>query len=61
MPIWVIGGANTALSTEGDMLEGVDVGDVQSSRGLEDSGVTIRLVWMECGELVSGVGVAVQQ
>ena len=56
-----MGGANTMLGTEGDVLKGVDVGDVQSSRGLENGGVPIHSVWMELGELVGGIGVAVQQ
>jgi len=33
MPIWVMGGANTMLSIEGVVLEGVDVGDMQPSYG----------------------------
>jgi len=56
-----MGGANTALSTEGTVLKGVDVGDMWSSHGLENGGVPICMVWMEWGELVGGVGVAVQQ
>jgi len=59
MPIWVMGGANTMLGTEGDVLKGVDVGDVQSSHGLENGGVPIRMVQTELGELVGRVGVAV--
>ena len=54
-----MGGANTMLGTEGDVLKGVDVGDVQSSHGLENGGVPIRMVQTELGELVGRVGVAV--
>ncbi len=56
-----MGGANTALSTEGNMFDSVDVGDVQSSHGLEFIGIAIRLMGAELGELVGSKGVAVQQ
>ncbi len=61
MPIWVIGGANNALSIEGVVLKGVDVGDVQPDYRLENGGVTICMIWVELGELVSGVRIAAQQ
>ena len=59
--MWVMGGANTTLGTEGDMLEGVDVSDVRSSCGLENGGIPIRTVWTELGELVGRVRIAAQQ
>ncbi len=61
MPIWVMGGANTMLSTEGVMLEGVNVGGMQSDHGLENGGVTIHMIQMELSKLVGGVEVTVQQ
>ncbi len=60
MPIWVIGGANTALSTEDVVLKGVDVGDMQPSCRLENESIAICTVWPELGKLVGGVGVTVQ-
>jgi hypothetical protein len=58
MPIWVMGGAYTALSTEGDMFKGVDVGEVRPWWKLEKFGVVpISAIGIECGELVSGVGI----
>jgi len=60
MPIWAMGGANTTLPTEGVVLEGVDVGGVQPSRGPENVGVAICMVCLELGKLVGGVGVTVQ-
>ena len=59
--MWVMGGANTVLGTEGNVLEGVDVGNVRSSRGLENGGVPICTVWMELSELVGRVRIAAQQ
>ena len=61
MPIWVIGRTSIALGTEGLMLKGVDIGDVQPSHRPEDVGVAIHTVWLELGELVGSEGVAVQQ
>jgi hypothetical protein len=51
-----------ALSAVAPVFEGVDVGDV-GSRGqvLEEGVIVILLVGAECGELVSGVGFAMQQ
>ncbi len=56
-----MGRANTTLGTEGNVLEGVDVGDVWSSCGLENGGIPICMVWTELSELVGRVGVTVQQ
>jgi len=39
-----MGRANTMLSIEGEVLEGVDVGDMQSSYRLENGGVPIHMV-----------------
>ncbi len=61
MPIWVIGRTSVVLSTEGLVLEGVDMGDVQSSHRLENVGVAIHMVWLELSELVGIEGVTVQQ
>jgi len=61
MPIWVIGGTNSMLGTEGNVLKGVDMGDVRSSHGLENGGVPICTVRTELGKLVGRVGIAVQQ
>jgi hypothetical protein len=61
MPIWVMGRAYTTLLTEGDVFEGVGVGDV-GPQGLKEFGVIpISVVGMECGKLVSGVGIGVEQ
>ncbi len=56
-----MGGANNLLPTEGVMLKGVDVGDVWPNHRLENGGVTICTIWAELDELVSRIGVAVQQ
>jgi len=62
MPIWVIGGAYTALLTVGNVFEGVDVGKVGPWWELEEFGVIpIGVVGMECGKLVSGIRIAAQQ
>ncbi len=61
MPIWVMGGANTTLSTEGAVLKGVDMSDMWPSYKLKSIGIAIHMVWMELDELVSGVRIAVQQ
>jgi len=42
------------------VLEGVDVGDMQSDHRLENSGVAICAIWMELSELVGGVEVTAQ-
>ena len=60
MPIWVIGGANTTLPTEGVVLKGMDVSDMWPRWKPEDVGFTICTVWLELGTLVGGVGVAAQ-
>jgi hypothetical protein len=39
MPIWVMGRAYTALSTEGDVFKGMRVGEVGPWRELEEFGV----------------------
>ena len=58
MPIWVMGGAYTVLSTEGDVLKGVGVGEVGPWQKLKEFGVVpINAVGVKCGELVSGVGI----
>jgi hypothetical protein len=58
MPIWVMGGAYTVLLTEGDMFEGVGVGEVGPWWKLEEFGVIpISAVGMERGELVGGIRV----
>ncbi len=49
------------LGTEGNVLKGVDMGDVRSSHGLENGGVPICTVRTELGKLVGRVGIAVQQ
>ncbi len=61
MPIWVMGGANTVLSIEGVVLEGVDVNDMRPSHKLENGRVPVHMVWIELNKLMSGVRVAVQQ
>jgi len=61
MPIWVMGGANTTLSTEGAVLKGADMSDMWPSYKFESIGIAIYMVWMELDELVSGVRIAVQQ
>ena len=54
-----MGRAYTALLTEGDMFKGVDVGKVGPWWELEEfSVIPIGAIGVECGELVSGVGVA---
>jgi len=59
MPIWVIGRAYTMLLTEGDMFEGVDIGEVGPWWELEEFGVVlISMVETEHSKLVSGVRVA---
>ncbi len=55
-----MGGANTALSTEGVVLEGVDVGDMWPRWKPKNVGFTIRMVWLKGGKLVGRVGVTVQ-
>jgi len=55
-----MGEANTVLSIEGVVLKGVDIGDMWPSRGLENMGLTIYMVWLEVGKLVGGVGVTAQ-
>ena len=60
MPIWVMGGTNTALPTEGVVLEGVDIGDVRPSRRLENMDIAIHMVWLEVSKLMGRVGVTVQ-
>jgi len=55
-----MGGANTALSTEGVVLEGVDIGDMQPSHRLENKGIAIYTVWPKVGKLVGRVGVTAQ-
>jgi hypothetical protein len=60
MPIWVMSRAYTALSTEGDVFEGVGVGKVGPWWELKEFGViSISVVEAECGELVSGTGIGV--
>ncbi len=56
-----MGGANTTLSTEGVVLEGVYVGDMQPSHRLENEGIAIYTVWPKVGKLVGRVGVTAQQ
>ncbi len=60
MPIWIMGKTSVALSTEGLVLKGVDIGDVWSNCRLENSGIAIHTIWVELGKLVGGVGVTVQ-
>jgi len=55
-----MGRANTAFSTEGVVLKGVDICNMWPSHRLENMGVTIHTVWPEFSELVGGVGVTVQ-
>ena len=55
-----MGGANTMLSTEGVVLEGVDIGDVWPSRRLENVDIAICTVWLEVSKLMGRVGVTVQ-
>jgi len=43
------------------VLKGVNVDDVQPNHELEGVGITICMVWMELGELVGRVRIAVQQ
>ncbi len=43
-PIWVMGRANTVLPTEGVVLKGVNVDDMQSSHRLENGRVTIHII-----------------
>jgi hypothetical protein len=56
MPIWVMGGAYTMLSTEGDVLEGVGVGEVGPWQELKEFGVVpIGAVETEHSELVGSI------
>ena len=48
------------LSTEGVVLEGVDVGDMWPSCRPENVGFAIHTVWPEVGKLVGRVGVTAQ-
>jgi len=59
MPIWVMGRAYTGLLTEGDMFEGVGVGDMAPWQEFEFGVVPISAVGTECGELVGGIGIGV--
>ena len=54
-----MGRAYTVLPTEGDVFEGMGVGDVGPWQELEFGVVLIGTVGVKCGELVSGVGIAV--
>jgi len=55
-----MGGANTTLSTEGVVLKGVDVGNVQPSCEPKKVGFAICTVWPEFSKLVGQVGVTAQ-
>ena len=54
-------GTNTRFSTEALVLKGICVGEMRPSRKLKSIGITICVVWLEFGKLVSGIGVTAQQ
>ena len=55
-----MGRAYAVLSTEGDVFEGVGVGEVGPWQKLKEFGVIpISVVGMEHGELVGGIGIGV--